>query len=77
MLLIKLRMVWSAKCLEPQSKTLFRAIVLFCTHPEAGNYEKAEKCKENASCTQLCYWGKMRLHPAESEKPYGTRLFNA
>ena len=35
MLLKKRRMVWSAKCLEPQSKTLFMATVLSCTQQSA------------------------------------------
>lgn len=34
MLLKERRMVWSAKCLEPQSKTPFWTTVLSCTQPE-------------------------------------------
>lgn len=44
---------------------------------QPGIMKKQKNTKKNASCTQLWYWGKMRLHPAACEKPDGTRLFNA
>lgn len=44
---------------------------------QPGIMKKQKNTKKNASCTQLWYWGKMRLHSAACEKPYGTRLFNA
>lgn len=51
MLLKKRRMVWSAKCLEPQSKTLFMATVLSCTQPVAEEYGKTENRKRKRPLT--------------------------
>ena len=51
MLLKKRRMVWSVKCLEPQSKTLFMATILSCTQPVPENMVKLKIAKENAPYT--------------------------
>ena len=69
----KRRMVWSAKCLEPQSKTLFMATVFSCTQPVAGESAKTENKKENAnlgikiSVLIWCTRQESNLWPSESE----------
>ena len=68
MLLKKRRMVWSVKCLEPQSKTLFMATVLSCTQPVAGEYGKTENRKMNTSTGVAggCHYAGIALRPART-----------
>lgn len=68
MLLKKRRMVWSAKCLEPQSKTLFMATVLSCTQPVAGEYGKTENRKRKRPLHLLARVGQGAFAPSRVRK---------
>ena len=68
MLLKKRRMVWSAKCLEPQSKTLFMATVLSCTQPVGGESAKTEKQKRKHLLYPLARVGQGAFAPSRVRK---------